>query len=159
MSLCSIPVNPHSHLCIRQPLFCLYHNIDLSFLEYFSKCKHTVCTFLGLASFAWHDTFEIHSFQLLPFLFLSSTSLGFPGGLADKEQPASAGDARDLGLIPGWGRCPGVGNGNPLQYSCLEKSMNRERSLARYSPVGHRESDTTEHTHTSWASADRTKVL
>ena len=125
MSLCSIPVNPHSHLCIRQPLFCLYHNIDLSSLEYFSKCKHTVCTFLGLASFAWHDTFEIHSFQLLPFSFLSSTSLGFPGGLADKEQPASAGDARDSGLIPGLGRCPGEKSGNPLQYSCLENYMDR----------------------------------
>ena len=76
-----------------------------------------------------------------------------------KTPPASAEDTTDAGSVPELGRCPGVGNGNPLQYSCLEKSMNRERSLARYSPVGHRESDTTEHTHTSWASADRTKVL
>ena len=40
---------------------------------------------------------------------------GFPGGWAVKNPPANAGDA---GLIPGLGRCPGEGNGNPLQYSC-----------------------------------------
>ena len=38
---------------------------------------------------------------------------------------ANAGDARDLGLIPGSGRSPGEGNGNPLQYYCLENSMDR----------------------------------
>ena len=42
-----------------------------------------------------------------------------------KNQPANAGDAEDEGLIPGWGRSPGEGNGNPVQYSCLENSMNR----------------------------------
>ena len=41
---------------------------------------------------------------------------GFPGGSAAKTPPANAGDA---GLIPGLGRSPGEGNGNPLQYSCL----------------------------------------
>ena len=40
-----------------------------------------------------------------------------------KSPPASAGDARDAGLIPGPGTSPGEGNGNPLQYSCLENSM------------------------------------
>ena len=40
-----------------------------------------------------------------------------------KNQPASAGDARDAGLIPGLGKSPGAGHGNPLQYSCLENSM------------------------------------
>ena len=39
--------------------------------------------------------------------------------------PVNAGDARDTGLIPGLRRYPGVGNGNPFQYSCLENSMNR----------------------------------
>ena len=42
-----------------------------------------------------------------------------------KNLPANAGDARDAGLIPGLGRAPGGGHGNPLQYSCLEKSMGR----------------------------------
>ena len=42
-----------------------------------------------------------------------------------KNPPASAGDAKDTDLIPGLGRSPGVGNGTPLQYSCLENSMDR----------------------------------
>ena len=45
--------------------------------------------------------------------------------LAVKNQPANAGDERDSGLILGSGRFPGVGNGNTLQYSCLENSMDR----------------------------------
>ena len=45
--------------------------------------------------------------------------------LVVKNPPANAGDARDTGLIPGWGRSPGGGHGNPLQYSCLENSMDR----------------------------------
>ena len=48
--------------------------------------------------------------------------MGFPGGLVVKNLPANSGDA---GLIPGLGRCPGRGSGNPLQYSCLESPMDR----------------------------------
>ena len=44
---------------------------------------------------------------------------------AVKNLPANAGYTGDAGLIPGSGRPPGEGNGNPLQYSCLENSMNR----------------------------------
>ena len=43
-----------------------------------------------------------------------------------KNPPANAGDARDMGSIPGSGRCPGEGNGNLLQYSCLGNHMDRE---------------------------------
>ena len=42
-----------------------------------------------------------------------------------KNPPANAGDVRGVGLIPGSGRSPGEGNGNPLQYSCLGNSMDR----------------------------------
>ena len=42
-----------------------------------------------------------------------------------KNPPANAGDARDMDLIPGSGRSPGGGNGNPLQYSGLENPMDR----------------------------------
>jgi len=48
--------------------------------------------------------------------------LDFPGGSDGKEYACNAGD---LGLIPGSGRSPGEGNGNPLHYSCLENSMER----------------------------------
>ena len=47
----------------------------------------------------------------------------FPDGTVVKNPPATAGDARDLGSIPGSGRSLGEGNDNPLQYSCLENSM------------------------------------
>ena len=50
------------------------------------------------------------------------TILGFPGGSGSKESACSAGDS---GLIPGLGRYPGIGYGYPLQYSCLENSMDR----------------------------------
>ena len=42
-----------------------------------------------------------------------------------KNPPANTGDARDAGSIPGWGRSPGEGHGNPLQYSYLENPMDR----------------------------------
>ena len=48
--------------------------------------------------------------------------MGFPGGSVVKNPPAIAGDQ---GSIPGSGRSPGEGNGNPLQYSCLENPMER----------------------------------
>ena len=63
-----------------------------------------------------------------------------PGGSDGK---ASAYNEGNPGSIPGSGRSPGEGNGNSLQYSCLEKSHG-QRSLVGYSPWGHKESDTTE---------------
>ena len=45
--------------------------------------------------------------------------------MLQKNSPGNAGDARDVCLIPGWGRSPRVGNGTPLQFSCLENSMDR----------------------------------
>ena len=68
-----------------------------------------------------------------------SLSSCFPGG---SEDTASACNSGDLGSIPGLGGSPGEGNGNPLQYSCLER-----RSLVGYSPRGRKESDTTEQLH------------
>ena len=71
-----------------------------------------------------------------------------------KNSPANA---RDAGSIPGSGRSPGEGNGNPLQCSCLEnyttnkkkkkkeRKLHGQRSLAGHSPCGCKESDTTEH--------------
>jgi len=58
---------------------------------------------------------------------------------AGKESACNAGD---LGLIPGLGRSPGGGNGNPLQYSCLE-NPHGQKTLAGYSPWGHKVSDKT----------------
>ena len=57
------------------------------------------------------------------------------GGSAGKESACIAGD---LDLIPGLGRSPGEGNGNPLQYSCLESSMDRGARQATVHGVGKR---------------------
>ena len=51
--------------------------------------------------------------------------MGFQGATVVKNPPANVRDARDMGLIPGSQRSPEVGNGNPLQYSCLENPMDR----------------------------------
>ena len=56
------------------------------------------------------------------YLSCSPKPEGFPG----HQEIESAGNARDLGLIPGLGKSPGEGNGNPLQYSCLENPMDRQ---------------------------------
>ena len=58
--------------------------------------------------------------------------------LVVKNLPANAGDTGDLGSTPGLRRSPGEGNGNPLQYSCLENPMDRGAWLAGYSPWGHK---------------------
>ena len=67
-------------------------------------------------------------------------TLDFPGSSTGKESSYNAGDP---GSIPGLGRSPGGGHGNPLQYS-LSGESHVQRSLAGYSPWGHKESDTTE---------------
>ena len=54
---------------------------------------------------------------------LDPTSGASQVALVVKNLPANAGDAREVGSIPGSGRSPGEGNGNPLQYSCLENPM------------------------------------
>ena len=46
--------------------------------------------------------------------------MGFPGDSVVKNPPVNAGDIGDVGSIPGLGKSPGVGHGNPLQYSCLK---------------------------------------
>ena len=51
--------------------------------------------------------------------------MGFPVALVIKNLPANAGDVRDVGSIPGLGRSPAGGHGNPLQYSCLKNPMDR----------------------------------
>ena len=64
--------------------------------------------------------------------------------LVVRNLPASAGDIRDSGLIPGSGRSPGGGHGNPLQYSCLENPKDREAWGAQ--SIGSQRVDTTEAT-------------
>ena len=77
------------------------------------------------------------------------------GNLPDKSQvalvvknlPASAGDLGDVGLIRGSGRSSGGGNGNPLQYSCLENSMDRGAWRAAVHGVKKNQAQPSTHTH------------
>ena len=64
---------------------------------------------------------------------------------ASQVSQTSACNAGDPGLISGSGRSLEGGNGNPLQYSCLENSVDREAWQVTNSPRGHKESDTTQH--------------
>ena len=74
-----------------------------------------------------------------------------------KNPPANAGDIRDTGLIPGSGRSPGRGHSNPLQYSCLEKSMNKGTWVTTQGVT--KELDMTEGTkHMSFSSASVSKT-
>ena len=77
------------------------------------------------------------------------THMGFPSGKKKKSLPNNARYARDMSSIRESGRYPGVGSGNPLQYSCLGE-FHRQRSLEGYSPWGCkrvRHNLTTDHTH------------
>ena len=74
-----------------------------------------------------------------------------------KNLPANAGDVRDPGLIPGWGRSPGGGHGDPLQYPCLETPMGTGASWATASGV--KESQTRAHTLSPSEAQRRSLVL
>ena len=64
-----------------------------------------------------------------------------------KNPPAHAGDTRGVGLIPGLGRSPEGGNGNPLQYSCLENSVGRRAWWATVHRVSKSQTELSNHTH------------
>ena len=66
-----------------------------------------------------------------------------------KNTPANAGDARDMGLIPGLGRSPGGGHGNPLQRSGLENPRDRGAWRTRVQRVSKSQTEVTWHAHTS----------
>jgi len=83
-------------------------------------------------------------FQILFHYRLLEDIEGFPGGSVGKESTCSAGDAGDIGSVPGSGRSPGWEQGNPLPYSCLENPM--DRRAWRATGYGASESDTTEAT-------------
>ena len=69
--------------------------------------------------------------------------MGFPDGSSSKESLCSTGNTGDSGFVTRLRRYPGVGNGNPLQYSCLGNPMDRGTWLATVRGVS--ESDTTDH--------------
>ena len=85
----------------------------------------------ALSSFLWY-TVGSHLLSILCIVWIASQLV-----LVVKNLPASAGDARDMGSIPEWGRSPREGSGNPLQYSCLENYMDRGAWWATVLGLGH----------------------
>ena len=84
-----------------------------------------------------------------------SIEMGFLGGSDGKESACNVGD---LGSVPGMGRFPGGGHGNPLQNSYLE-NPHGQRSLVGYSPWSRKESDTSEQLRTSIEMTIRSNIL
>ena len=105
------------YLFISPTLSPLYSISDSDFASYFSEKIKTMRT----STNSHH-----HIYPVTNIIFHSSAFPGFPGGAVVMNLPASIRNMRDTGLIPGLGRSPRIGNSNPLQYSCLENSMDRE---------------------------------
>ena len=108
-------------------LLCTYHVLTIAL--------HVLTSHLNFTT-----ALEVGSIVIIPILYVTQPKAGSPGGSVVKNLPANAGDSGDSGWIPGLGRSPGGGNGNPLQYSCLENPMNR--GLAGSNSQGCEESDT-----------------
>ena len=70
------------------------------------------------------SVFRLFPATIFPFSPPLTVTLGFPGDAVVKNVPINIGGARDAGWIPGSGRSPAGGNGNLLQYYCLENSIN-----------------------------------
>ena len=113
------------------------------------------CLFLVFKFQSWNGRSERLSDFLSPTqqsrAGTSTRKSSFPNGSMVKNLPANAGEARDVGSVPGSERSPGVGNYDPLQYSCLE-NPHGQRSLVGYSlwscKVGHDWARAHTHTHT-----------
>ena len=108
-----------------------FYSFQFKTLELRKTCQVMVPAQASLTCASFHRPFNRVSLLILS---------GFPGGSGVKSLPANAGDE---GSFPGLGKSSGEGNGNPPQYSCLKKSHG-QRSLAGYSPVGHKEPDIVE---------------
>ena len=92
----------------------------------------------------WECGVEIYTQQYLKIDDQQGPIVGFPGGRVVKNPSASALEAGDVGSTPGLGRCPGEGNGNPLQYSCLGNptdSRARRATVSRFAESRTRQSN------------------
>ena len=129
MLVSSLSPPPHinfSYSLSRCPLFSCHASIQAGLV--LSKCRESLMLELGSA----YKSLLIDLFScslvdgkgliLLPGSKLKGTSLV---ALVVKNLPANTGDIRNVGSIPGSGRFPGGGQGNPLQYSCLENTKDR----------------------------------
>ena len=141
-SLCSVFPSP-CPLCLWMSSFFCYLEGHLS-LDLVPTLTHEDLIHIGIFSFfvsvkilisqkftfrdsKWiyllGDSVQLTTKHAGSWIVTPSTLMGFPGCSDNKESVWNAGDP---GSVPGFGRSPGEGNGNPLHYSCLENSMDRE---------------------------------
>ena len=106
-SLCYIPLTNTTWQINYTPIKFIYIFIYIIYV-YITYVIYLICNLPWFIRLYWFQAYSI---------------MGFPGGLDSKESTCNAGDP---GLTPGSGRSPGEGNGYPLQYSCLENTMDRE---------------------------------
>ena len=108
-------------------------------------CNNVFLTHLYTFALTLHEVHSLEStFPIKPLLYIHLASL-----VAQKVKnlPANAGDTRDTSLIPGFGRSPGEGNGNLLQYSYLESSMDRGAWRATVHGVAKSQTQLSTHAH------------
>ena len=130
--LMSIPSSPAKwqelkwSLTSSRPKILSFHEIN-NWKKLRKKTDNLSSTF-----YLWHSPEqqqELNNYPVTGFLTdkgrCAVISMGFPGDCMVKHLPAQARDAKDVGSIPASGRAPGRGNGNPLQYSCLENPVDR----------------------------------
>ena len=133
----------------KATFFLVYNHIGEFYIRIVLErsALNILCFLIGVVKHRWLWLFKLllRGFRVLKLWYLDRLlfPLGFPGG---SEVKASACNAGDLGLIPGLGRSPGEGNGDPLQCSCLENPMDGGAWWATVHGVT-KESDTTEQLH------------
>ena len=114
-----LALNLSQHQSLFQWVGCLHHVAKV--LEY--KLLFIILFYYSTLLILYLFYNSPHRFQYLPSQNTCIWGeLGFPGGSTIKNPPANAVDSGVSSLVPGSGRSPGIGNGNPLQYSCLENS-------------------------------------
>ena len=131
----------------RRLLESFYHKQVLSLSKAFStSVKMIMCFLIQFVNMVYHIDWlvyikeSLHHWEKSHLVMVYDT--GFPGGSDGKE---FACNVRHLSLISRLGRSPGGGNGNPLQYSCLDNSMDRETWQDRVHRVTKSQTHTTEH--------------
>ena len=134
-------------------LFLLRPSTDWMNPTHIMKSKVLYPMFTGLnANLIWKISSQGHLDCCLT-KYLGTVLESVSGGSVLKNLPTNSGDIGDMGSLPGLGRSPGGGNGNPCQYSCLENSMDGG-AWQGYTPWGRKELDTTECAHTDTPMAE-----
>ena len=110
---------------------------------------YSACFAMDSFYYAWlHHQANANTFSSLSINTLINEHWASQVALVVKNPPANSRDARDMGSIPGLGRCPGGGNGNPLLYACLENSMDRGAWWATVHGAPKTQTRLSAHTHT-----------